>query len=632
MPVGVSQTLASEEEVPGYLNSLSKILELHRNQYDSVSTKIGRNPRLVANLENLKEIQLDPYFVRSIAFHSNPTYLRLINDECTFYSLLESDLLKSTKGKINNVMVTFLTKKDKKESALITKNDFINYIYKKKCFNNKEISILFSEKNLKKTIRDVTYPVPTKKEECKVVIDQWRKNSYTPYLCGIPEKIIESRKALSMKSNIAENNFRMIRVLDEVIKNGKIIKRNVPFFQRSYLENLCSNLDNPKRFCDVYMSKDIWNKIVSGEEDASLIRYKCRNILNKKKISKREIKACATSFNKNPKICLEYGNKGHSSLFPMNDCATISAALSNSNLITEYHDCPGKVDNESIVNLHRILSHINPPESSSSKETCANETMLSFVNLQYDFNNERGWPLKICYRDRLKGEDDCKAFIPGKNKGSKLSEEKVVQDILPRVMNVPEGLKCEMASNKQFNPARLKYKTGCYILYNREFCTMSTCARKIIVNLKEVKGLSYQGVPSFEYFPNSFSNEKFAISNILTEMKSLNKRSIRNFTDLRVFLDQNLENIIHGVGCIEDLLPNFYQRNALNQCRPLPFIIDGYVEKDSGTKLIIRTSIDDIHSPRLIPWGFVFNGVGNYRVLHPLQTWTLFGLRNEKKN
>jgi hypothetical protein len=88
-------------------------------------------------------------------------------------------------------------------------------------------------------------------------------------------------------------------------------------------------------------------------------------------------------------------------------------------------------------------------------------------------------------------------------------------------------------------------------------------------------------------------------------------------------LKQNSKAIIHGVGCAEDILPHFFQKNSLNQCRPLPFIIDGTIENDDKVSLIVRTAIDDIQAPRIIDWNYIFNAIKQYSEYHPRKIWSL---------
>ena len=85
--------------------------------------------------------------------------------------------------------------------------------------------------------------------------------------------------------------------------------------------------------------------------------------------------------------------------------------------------------------------------------------------------------------------------------------------------------------------------------------------------------------------------------------------------------------VIHGIGCAEDLIPEQFQRMAINQCHPLPFIVDGHTEKNGDTLLITRLAIEDVHTPRFLMWPNIFNAVSAYQELHPLNTWTLNGIK-----
>ncbi len=114
---------------------------------------------------------------------------------------------------------------------------------------------------------------------------------------------------------------------------------------------------------------------------------------------------------------------------------------------------------------------------------------------------------------------------------------------------------------------------------------------------------------------------------MLREVKKLQSRPIKNLTDLTFYLDKINGSIIHGVGCAEDLLPEYFSRFTLNACRPLPFIIDGHVMKNKTTFLVFRSAIEDIHTPRLISWANVFSAVSAYQQLQPLNIWTLNGLK-----
>ena len=113
---------------------------------------------------------------------------------------------------------------------------------------------------------------------------------------------------------------------------------------------------------------------------------------------------------------------------------------------------------------------------------------------------------------------------------------------------------------------------------------------------------------------------------LLEEVYKLKPRQLRNLTNLEVYLRQKPNGIIHGVGCAEDILPQFFKRKSFNFCTPIPFILDGIVTVNENKVLVTRTAYDDIHSPRLIPWNWIFTGVMKYQNHHPLNQWNLYGL------
>ena len=122
-------------------------------------------------------------------------------------------------------------------------------------------------------------------------------------------------------------------------------------------------------------------------------------------------------------------------------------------------------------------------------------------------------------------------------------------------------------------------------------------------------------------------NERYAFTNLVNEVYKTQERIIRNYTDLTFQLDKLSNGIVHGIGCAEDLVPETFQRSSIYQCQPLPFIIDGVTKRNGENFVVTRLSIDDIHTPRLIQWTNIYNSVSAYQELHPLNTWTLYGIK-----
>lgn len=605
--LGSIPTKVFPEENPGIIESLERLLNVHRKQFLQNKSDVQTNFKVLSDVNNLKDAKIDPQFMRSILFHSDDRFLKLAQkDECKFFSVLESNLLKTAEGDIENILVTFNNKENKLERASIPKNDFFEITYKNKCLNNREFSTLFSEANFSKTIDGIKFAVPKSSAECEGIHKEWLDNSFTPYLCNIQQILKKPKNA----------------------KQGDLYRENIPALQRTYIENLCNNINSSAGFCENYLKNDVWSKVINGEAPPYKLSYKCQNLLSKtEELTIKDLKNCAAKLVSDPKTCETKGNKNFLSNFPLQNCDAISDALNKSKLVTEYHDCPGNVDNEAITNIHRLINHFSPRKIITNKETCSGEANYTYAKLNFDINHQEGWPLKVCYQNRIQEREECTVYIPGSRSDEPLSEDQVIAKILYQQKGAPAKTKCRIVDSKTYSPLRSEFKFGCFIVYDFETCTTLSCNKKIIWEDKQIEDIKFTGKPVFDYFPTAFINERYSFANMINEAKGTQSRSVKNLTELKFYLDKISNGIVHGVGCVEDLLPEEFQRNVMNQCHPMPFIIDGHLEKHGETWLVLRASIDDIHTPRLVQWQNVFNSVTSHSELHPLNTWTLYGIK-----
>ncbi len=604
--LGCPAAKAFGEENPGVIESLERLLNVERKQFEIAKSKIQSNFKSLNNLSDSTEIKLDPQFMRSILFHSDDRFLQLAQkDECHFLSVLENNLLKTSDGDIENVLINFKNKLSVNENASLPIQDFFDLIYKKKCLNNHEYSTLFNISNFQKTIAGIKFQVPSNLSECESIHKNWLDNSYTPYLCQVQQILRKSKKQ----------------------KLKDLYSEKIPSLQKTYIDNLCTNINSPQRFCEIYLKNDVWNKVINGEAPPYKLSYKCQNMLGKTELTANDLKTCAAKLNSDPSICELKGNKNFQSDFPLQNCEKISDSLLKSKLVTNYHDCPGRVDNESITNIHRLINHFSPRKINSTVENCASEANYTFARLNFDLKHEEGWPLKVCYLDRVKGKEDCIPYIPGSRPEEPLSEDQVIAKILYQQKGAAAKTKCRIVDSKNYNPLRSEFKFGCFIVYDFETCTTLSCSKKVIWEEKSMADIKFIGSPTFDYFPTAFLNERYSFLNMINEVYGTQGRPIKNLTDLKFYLDKIPNGIIHGVGCVEDLIPEEFQRNVINQCHPMPFIIDAYIVKNGETWISLRAAIDDIHTPRLVQWQNIYNSVSAHSELHPLKTWTLYGIK-----
>ena len=614
--------LSVHAESAGLIQSFESLLRGHKKEYQSTVSKLQKSTTALSEIKKLQSVSLSKGFLKSLLIHTENKYLQFAsNDECKLLSLIETGLAKTADGKITYIPLIITFDDQKEKTILVTKQDYLNYIYSKKCLNNQEMLALFNSKNITQTIKSLKLPTPKNEKECSKIHTEWTKNPYTPYLCAISESIKRSVRSKAKLGNAAYS-LNQAKQIERTYLKGEFFNKNVPPFHKEYFDTLCSHLDEADKFCSPYLSNDVWSKIKKKEEPTYKMAYKCKSITRKKILTPKDINRCAKKLYRNPHICTVSRDEGFGSLYPLSNCKTVSESLLESSLHTDYHDCPAQIDNQAIINVHRIIAHKKKLSIPSDKISCSSQAHHSLAQLS------PRWPLKICYFDKISDKRECIPYVPNHAQTEDpFSEAHIIAKILYRTEGALNQKACTVISDRFYNPVLLKYKYGCFIVFDSQLCTTLHCKKKIFYDSKEIKGIEYTGINLFDYFANSFKNERFSINHLLTESLKLESKTIHNLTFLRVFFKKYSDAIAHGIGCAEDLLPSFFQKKFLGACRPLTFIVDGIINKKGTVYLSFRSSIDDLHSPRLVAWDQVFNGVSNYKKIHPLNSWTFYGIK-----
>ncbi len=618
----------AQDQPPGVIEGLKVLVEDSREKLSKVYSDLQKSGQIIENptQEQVQNLKISNVFLRSLFLHSEKKYLEMIAlKECHLYALIENKLLKSALGNLDYLIV-----EEAGRQQLIKAETYIEQIYKFKCQANAQFSKIFNRATLKKTVMSLKYPVPKTEKQCGQILEDWRKNDYLPYLCKIPHLIQLGVIAQTVKSKTKRNNINKIRALNEIIRSGEYYKNEIPFFQRSYLKNLCEGVQSDELFCRPYLATDAWTRIINGELSENHLIYKCLNFFKKsysENLTDNQKRTCIKRMKESASLCIDKGAEGYSSLFPRPNCSLISKALNSGRLKVPYHDCPGQVDNGAITNLHRVLSHYLDRDISSTPETCQAEANLTLLNLLKEAKNTRGWPLKVCYFDKIESKEICHDYIPGSLEKTGISEEKVVTKILQRLTSISTSQSCRVVGKSRFNPSLLEYKNGCFIVFDEKTCSNAFCPKEIIVDEKKVTGLKFIGTTEFDYAPNNWRDQKKSGLMMMEDAYKLRSKKLRNLTELEVFFKKNPKAIVHGIGCSEDMLPQFFKRHEFSQCQPLPFILDGVIKENDNMVLVTRTALDDLHSPRLIPWNWIFTGVMKYKAKHSLNQWNLYGIK-----
>jgi hypothetical protein len=599
----------------GIFTTLKKTIEAHRgllkrqfNSYKQLST---------TEVNGIKEFELNRSYVRSLILHSPQRFFKLIDnkDQCQVYDLILNNLLRGEPETSKYVVIT----NQEQNNFLVEKEDFKQILFKKKCPRHFQKFQFFKPNTLGSFINTVSFRTPTTQSECHQVYDEWLKNQYVPNFCSLTQIDEERKQLLLQRSQLSTTDIEGLRKVNNLIEQNSRKKRAIPVGATTYLNNLCQNLDSQNGFCKLYVSPHVWHKVLAGERPDYLMTYRCKDLGSKVKLS-----SCRQRLLGEPEKCLFAGVKNFPALAPKPNCNLQSFLLNQTRLVTPYRDCPGFVNNSSIINVNRIYTHFYPENGIEPSTSCQNVSVNNFAKLNEDYNNKTAWPMKICYFDKIENDKVCKSYVP--REGDEVnSETRIVADIIKRTRPSPNNLTCKKIGSTNFRPSRLKYKVGCFIVSDFLNCTLDQCPRKIYHEGQEVTGIEYEGSPDIHYFDDGLINPRYTQLKLLQREYKIRKKNLSNFTILRTFLNQRKKNIVHGIGCLELLMPRMFRSRGFNQCTPEAFIIDDILELEGKKFVIARLGIDDVHSPRLIWWHNIFHAVRKYQELHPAKPWTLYG-------
>ncbi len=595
-------------EYPGIIQTFEKLIQIDFEKIQKRTDLLTKNGKTFSKLSSTTNLDLEPDFLNSIILHSDPGYLKMAStDRCRFYEAILTDLLKSSDGKIKNILMTYLAD-GKRESAIIPKKDFLSKVVSEQCPETQKNIAAFQIKTFPETLKTINFDIPNGIDQCKNIHFEWLTNPKTPFICQIHEYIKEAKlnggdpKDLQQRKTIS-----------------KILETKLSLTQKDYIENVCKHLDDENLFCDEFLNVSFWTKIANGIEDSVYAEDICGSnpgVMNSVCLArlKKEQDLCLYPFGKNP------------GLRPQPNCDQISLALNYSSFKANFRDCPGNSDQMIATNMGRILNHFSPIQLAQQEGTCSSLSAGVTYIFNKKFDNDENWGLEACYDDKINGKEICSKTFFGKYENDPASYTNVVASILKETRGIDDSTKCEMVENTDYNPILLKFKSGCFIVFEKDNCHISQCKHKIILNDRPVDLVRIKGKANLAYFPSNVMSERFSQHYLLTRDFKKSGRQISNLSSVHAFFKKNSKGIIHGVGCAEDLLPSFFKTYALNQCTPMPFIVNGVIKDKDKVTFVTRTAGDSLQAPRLISWSSIYSAVKSYQKKHPIKQWTMYGL------
>ena len=613
---------------PGLYSSFSQLLEIENQLYQKKKERLQKKYSNLLDLSNINSVKLDTDFINHILFYSPSQYASLATkDSCAFYDLVEAGHIKDSSGEIQHFIVEYETRKGKRKTAIVSRATYMRQVAYKACPKVESFSKAFRPQNAKKVLKKTFLKVPSTLSECKEIHQNFIENHKTPYLCKIYEEV-EKIKPLRLKVKLVpRSQFKRLTSLRTQLKIAQSYKQLLSVKSYDYLKNLCQNIEKPKMFCSDFFDSSFWKKIATGLKPRIHIENFCQELLNKNELKPRDIKSCARKLSSDESKC-HYLNKFSHAITPKPSCKQISKALNFSRLKTDSKDCPYFTSNVGILNFSRISNHLKQ-KSSKTKVTnkdCKTEASHQFLKINMDINDAKYWGNSLCYKDKINDKTVCEPTLLGEHTDSEWSLDNVVSKILRKTRGLSRNQKCKVVDKNKYKPSLLEFKSGCWVIIDKSQCFTSYCKLLILNDEQKVTHINFQNKLIFPYFSDRYTADNSTQEKFLRTYYKKKTQKILNVSFLKNIFKTKPNSIIHGLGCREDLLPTFFQKRAINECSPLPFIVDGYFEEDGILSLVVRTAYDDLHAPRIIPWSYIFSAVKAYQSHNPINLWGLYAL------
>ncbi|MFT6631696.1 MAG: hypothetical protein ACJAS4_001652 [Bacteriovoracaceae bacterium] len=592
------------------------MLDDQKEKYQLLINKLVNQDFDINDVKSINDVSLDPDYL-NILIQNTPTRYMLLgnNDKCSIYDLMNTNLLRSPGGKIEYVVFQYKGQNGTVQKRLLSKEVFLNTIAKKQCPQNQKFGAHFKLKNLRNTLTKIKIITPDSEMSCIDNMANFRKDLKTPYLCNIIEQIRGIKSQKVKFNNLSKTDYKKRSILQREINLGESYKKIISTMAIDNLEGQCLGLNNPRQYCTDYFQQSYWSKVFFEQPNTPVIKNFCGKLSKKK---------CLRELNKSPYYC-HFSGKDFPSLTPKPNCTNTSRALLKSRLFANYNDCPANTGNDAVTSFSRVLNHFEG-YLETPVNACEVNSTYPFAKFNEEFTDFAQWQIQLCYIDTLIGNEKvCRPTVFGNVPKDDLSLSKVVGKIASRLKGY-SGNECRILNAKEYKPSLLEFQSGCYIIRNEKKCTGTNCNFKVMLGQNTFDKFDIESKLSFELFPVDFINENKSLKNLYSKNKKKNFKTIKNMSSFLTVFKNHKKAIFLGMGCGEELLPSFFNRKYLNQCTVLPFIIDGFIEKNKIYSLITRTSLDQVHSPRIIPWAYISAAIKQYRSLSPINAWGFYAI------
>jgi hypothetical protein len=490
----------------GFYQNFEKLIKINKANYLKKLEKLTRNLSELNDLVDPNLAELDPDFINTLIFYTPSRYSALVSkDKCSLYDIILADLAQSHAGKINYFIIRYKNKAGEVKTVAVNRNIFMDKVAYAQCPSIRQFSLYFNLANVEKTLKKIILKTPTSDTQCREIHQEFLNDYKTPYLCKISEKI-SALPALELRiKNTSKSNYKLLQNLK---REQRITKKYMDILNLDaidYLSSLCTNLEKPKVFCDGFFKASFWERTLTGEKSKYYMQNMCQDHYGRIDLNDRDYQRCARMLSRKKNTC-HYLGKQEQVLMPKSNCENLSKRLNRSHLFSDYYDCPGLVANDGIVNAVRIINHLEGTGNVFPGSCAANSTytFAKFINEQTD---GRFWNVGACYIDKIYDKEECFPMVYGKLENNEYAMGNVIEKIMRKTRGFGSNESCEVINSNEYQPNLLKYKTGCFILIDKDNCFGTECDFKVLYDQREVKGFRIKKEASLTIFQRTLKGK-----------------------------------------------------------------------------------------------------------------------------
>jgi hypothetical protein len=595
--------------------------------YDSFLSLIQINKRNKANIGNnftdvLKVPELDfekneyslPIdFVQMIIFQTEFKVLQ--GQKSKLCGILEILWFKLHDPSFKDYYLPIISKAKNSEQTknyLIEPKGFIEKLIPNKC--PASISILSSLK-INKFSELPFYELlnaPNDLSSCKSRYEQLSSSAYRNYFFYLQSILDQSQKLYTLKELDKDQKKLMIQ--------AKVIEKKLQKHGIDAVYNI-THANNEEDFCDFYFKGDFFDKVSKNPSNyKNLLSNLCSN---------QDINKCVEQLALTPERCLK---KGVQSFTPGVECNALGNHFESAKIKFEESDCPARIEQEGVVNAARSLSILEKfPTQKNGLYSCIGDNLKNFIDFNQEMGKEDQWNSYLCYKNPISKKEKCLKTFFSSDQANSISIVRRISEALKETKKVRFAPTCDFEEQSVFFRNSSINQKGCKIIFNNENCFLNRCPFKVAINGRIIESdFKLKSNFNFSYLSDLKKGQRNSFQSRVQRKYKLKEKKLYNLTQLKSVL-QSKKVMIHGIGCAEDFLPNFYTRKTFNQCLPLPFLITGIIERKNALTegVLIQLSIDNAQTYRQFSWKKIKTAVENLQQNHPTRSWGLNALYND---